>query len=48
MSTGVASVSTVVGMCMQVYMQPSGLVSISGVASSVPFLRDFLVGWTPS
>ena len=26
-------------------MQPSGLLSISGLASSTPFLRDFFVKW---
>ena len=26
---------------LQVYMQPSGLLSISGLASSTPFLKDF-------
>ena len=30
---------------MQVYMQPSGLLSISGLASSTPFLRDFFAKW---
>ena len=30
---------------LQVYMQPSGLLSISGLASSTPFLRDFFAQW---
>ena len=30
---------------LQVYMQPSGLLSISGLASSTPFLRDFFAHW---
>ncbi|CAL5221921.1 g4192 [Coccomyxa viridis] len=29
----------------KVYMQPSGLLSISGLASSTPFLRDFFAKW---
>ena len=32
-------------MHLQVYMQPSGLLSISGLASSTPFLRDFFAQW---
>ena len=30
---------------LQVYMQPSGLLSISGLASSTPFLKDFFSKW---
>lgn len=29
----------------QVYMQPSGLLSMSGLASSTPFLRRFFDSW---
>ena len=32
-------------MLLQVYMQPSGLLSISGLASSTPFLKDFFSKW---
>ena len=30
---------------LQVYMQPSGLLSMSGLASSTPFLKDFFSKW---
>ena len=33
---------------MQVYMQPSGLMSISGIASATPFLKGFFERWRVS
>ncbi len=30
---------------MQIYLQPSGLVSISGIASATPFLKGFFDRW---
>ena len=43
-----AGTNLVLVVCVQVYMQPSGLMSISGIASATPFLKGFFDRWKVS